>query len=167
MAWHWELPGRCCPAYLGREHWELPWHRALCSLSCARWLLIVPGDPALSNVTPISLLPRCLLAWSRSSCAGLHRKTLFHMEKGCLLFLCQALEHPVEQHRSTQQRGGSGGSACCLCLERAGGGLIRGSACCGGNRHSCSLVLGGGISQSMAEELQEEWMFWNVQVNMV
>lgn len=74
------------------------------------WLLIVPGDAALIKVTPISLLPRCLLPWSRSSCAGLHRRTLFHVEKGCLLFLCQALEHPVEQHSS---RGGSGGSACC------------------------------------------------------
>lgn len=49
--------------------------------------------------------------------------------------------------------------------ERARGGLIRDSTCCGGNRLSCSLVLGGDISQSMAEELQEEWMFWKI--NMV
>lgn len=51
--------------------------------------------------------------------------------------------------------------------ERARGGLIRDSACCGGNRLSYTLLWGGGISQSMAEELQEEWMCWNVQVNMV
>lgn len=51
--------------------------------------------------------------------------------------------------------------------ERARGGLIRDSACCGGNRLGCGLVLGGDIGQSTAEELQEEWMFWNVQVNVV
>lgn len=163
MAWHWELPGRCCPAYLGRE---LPWHPALCSLSCAGWLLIVPGDPALSNVTPIALLPRCLLARSRSSCAGLHRDPLPY-GKWVSAVPLPGSRASCGAAQITQQQGGSGGSACCLCLERVGGGLIRDSACCGGNRRSCSMVLGGDIGQSMAEELQEEWMFWNVQVNMV
>lgn len=67
------------------------------------------------------------------------------MEKECLLFLCQALEHSVEQHIHTAVGlGVEGLLAACALRERPGGGVIRDSACCEGNR--LSLVLGGDIS---------------------
>lgn len=127
-----------------------------------RWrLLIVPGDPALVHVTPISLEQK-QLCWFAQEDPLPYGKGM----SAAPLPGSRASRGAAQIH-TTAGVGVEGLLAVSALRERARGALIRDSTCCGGTRLSCSLVLGGDISQSMAEELQEEWMFWNMQVNTV
>lgn len=101
----------------------LPWAGALgaalasCSVPfvlCHWQLLIVPEDPALINMAPISLLPRLSLTLEQSPvlvCTGWKRG------------VCCSSARPwsiLWSSTSTQSGAGSASSACCLCLEGKG-----------------------------------------------
>lgn len=120
----WPGTGSCWMAWAGLPY--LPWvgalgaALALCSVLFVLrrwWLLIVPGDPALINVTPISLLPRLSLTLEQKQlCCFLQEHPLPYGKGVSAVPLpgSRAFCGAAHPHSSGA---GSGGSACSLCLE--------------------------------------------------